>query len=331
MGQILVLGAAGFLGLNAVAALRAAGVTPRCTRRRRTNVMLLRKLAVPMVEADLDDPASLRAAMHGCDVVIHAAGHYPRVSLFRDEALATGRRQIDAALDAAAAAGVRRFVYVSSIATVAPRGGAPSTERDRYAIPPGIGVYHDLKWYMERRVLDEDRLEVAVACPGACIGPLDLKLGTARILAALGWGQDPPHPDGWVNLVDARDVGRALARLALHPTPPRRVLLAAHDRRLHPLMVALARRYGAPRPSAPLSAAVAARIADAEERRSLASSQRPRLVREIVDLVVHGMRIDATLAQQVLGLRWRTLEDTLDTWDAWALRLGFLPPMEPVS
>lgn len=74
----LVLGAAGFLGLNLVDELRAAGVDPLCARRARTNVIPLRSRRARMVNVDLDEPASLIAAMAQVDLVIHAAGHYDR-------------------------------------------------------------------------------------------------------------------------------------------------------------------------------------------------------------------------------------------------------------
>jgi hypothetical protein len=129
-----------------------------------------------------------------------------------------------------------------------------------------------------------------------------------------------------VNVVDARDVGEALARLAHAPAPPRRVLLSAGTRRLHELLEQIAARYQAPRPSPPLPAAAAIALADAEEARVAARGGRPALSREIVDLIVHGVPIAAGLAEAALGMRWRPLADTLDAYDAWARRMRLVPP-----
>src|SRR5512140_575013 len=90
----LVLGAGGFIGLNLVDALLASGEKPSCGRRRRSNVLALRERRVPLVQADLDTPAELFAAMQGKDVVFHAGAHYPRLSLDRERALDTGLRQL---------------------------------------------------------------------------------------------------------------------------------------------------------------------------------------------------------------------------------------------
>ncbi len=322
----LVLGAAGFLGLNLVDALRDLGVDPLCARRRRTNVIPLRSRKARMVVADLDDPASIRAAMDGIDVVFHAAGHYPRHSQDALATFETGLRQLDNVLEAAAEAGVSRLVYVSSTATVAPSPKGLSDESDQFLTSPGFGVYHDLKWLMERRASAEDRFEIRVACPGACIGPWDLRVGTSALLVAAARHVDVPHPDGIVALVDGMDAARGIAAQGLAERAPDRVLYAGGNYRLHTLRTALALRYGGSLPAPPIGAAEAEARADTEERRALAERRRPELSREIVDLVVHGVPVDASLATRALGLQYTPLAQTLDRYDDWARRMRIIPP-----
>lgn len=322
--DVLVLGAAGFLGINLVDALVARGVAPRCGRRRRTNVLALRQRKVPMVQAELDAKDELRAAMAGVDVVYHVAGHYPRFSLDPAGAMTTGLTQLDNVLDAAAEAGVRRLVYVSSTATVAPAEGRASTEADVFPSAPGLGTYHELKWHMERRALAETRLEVLVACPAACLGPWDLRVGTSAMLVALARGLDVPHPDGVVSWVDARDVALGLLAMGADPAPPRRVLLSAGSLMLQELLARAGARYGVPVPP-PLSNAEAIAFADAEEARAQAQGGRAGLARELVDLIIHGVRLDASLARTALRLEFRPLDDTLGAFDEWARRVRILP------
>lgn len=324
----LVLGAAGFLGINLVDALRAAGVEPRCGRRKRTNVLPLRSRKANLVLADLDDAASLAEAMAGCDVVFHCAGHYPRHSLDRAGAFATGLDQLRRVLDVAAASGVRRLIYVSSTASVAPNpAGGPSDEHHVFPAMPGFGVYHDLKWAMEAVALAETRLEVLVANPAACIGPWDLRVGTSALLVALARGMDPPHPDGIVSIVDTRDVARALVAMAAHPSPPRRVVLSGGSYRFQALLERLAARYGVAPPSPPLADADALALADREEARAAREGGRAALSREIADLIVHGLPLSARLAETTLGLAWTPLSDTLDAFDDWGRRMRMLPPL----
>lgn len=325
MPETLILGAGGFLGLHAVDALRTLGEEPRCGRRPRSNVLGLRARKARMLTADLDDKDGLVEAMRGCDRVLHLAGHYPRTSLDPAGATRIGLEQSRRVLDAAAIAGVQRLVYVSSTATVAPNPEGLADERHLYAAAPPHGLYHSLKWQMERLFLDEDRFEVRVACPSGCLGPGDLRVGTSALLIGLARGMDPPHPDGVVALVDVRDVGQGLARLLLAERAPKRLILSAENHRLHELLCSVAPRYAVPTPSPALSAAEAIARADQEEALSLTENRRPGLSREIVDLVVHGLPLSARLAEDQLGLRWTPLSQTLDALDTWARRLSLIP------
>jgi dihydroflavonol-4-reductase len=325
----LVLGAAGFLGLNLVDALIANGQTPRCGRRARTNVLALRQRKAPLMQADFDAPETLEDAMRDVDTVFHLAGHYPRLSVEGPKERAIGLTRLERVLDAAAKAKVRRLIYVSSTATVAPRtDGAPSTEREVFDAAPDWGTYHDLKWHLEARARAERRFEVVVACPGACLGPWDLRVGTSAMLVGLGRGLAVPHPDGWVSWVDVRDVAVGLVALATLAEPPPRVLLSAASVRLQHLLELAAARYGVT-VSAPLSNEAARRLADEEEHRAASGGPRPALARELVDLIVHGPRIDAGLSRTALGLTYRPLDQTLHDFDEWARRVRFLPPKSP--
>lgn len=319
-----MLGSNGYLGLHVVDALREAGVEPRCGRRARGNVLGLLSRKARMVVADLDRPDTLEPAMAGCRTVVHVAGHYPRLSLHPDETLALGIRQAETVAEAAKRSGVRRLVYVSSTATVAPVEGA-STERDTYDVSPTHGVYHALKWEMERVFRDTSGLEVRVALPAGCVGPGDLRLGTSSLLVALARGMDPVHADGPVSLVDPRDAALGIARLATWDDAPDRVILSAFTRGLHDLLVDLAARYGVPRPSPALPAAEALARAEAAERLAEATRTRPTMSRELVELAVYGVPLDNHLSTSVLGVAYRPFATTLADFDRWASRLGFLP------
>jgi dihydroflavonol-4-reductase len=319
----LVLGAGGFLGLNLVAAMNARGIAPRCGRRARSNVLDLRRRRAALVLADLDRPETLGPALSGIDVVFHLAGHYPRLSLDAEGTVQTAERQMRALLDAAARASVKRLVYVSSTATVAASPHGASTEHDVHPHEPA-GAYHRAKWRMEALVAHERRFETVTVCPGACLGAHDWKVGTAALLVAAARGECPPHPDGWVNPVDAGDVAELLLNLARAPRPPSRVLAVGGNFRLHDLLAGVSRRYGPAVLPAPLPAREALAFAEAEEQRCVATGRRPRLSQEIAELVVRGVCIDASLGREWLGRAWTPLDTTLTTFDTWARGMGLL-------
>ncbi|GDX82661.1 dihydroflavonol-4-reductase [Deltaproteobacteria bacterium] len=322
--DVLVLGANGFLGLHVVDALRAEGVEPRCGRRRRSNVLGLLSRRANRVLADLDEPESLRGAMSGVNTVIHLAGHYPRHSLDPVGTLSLGVQQTRTVLDAAREAGVRRIVYVSSTATVSPSEVGASTEADRFDTPPNFGLYHRLKWAMEGVFAEAGDIEVRVALPAGCIGPGDLRVGTSAMLVALARGDDPPHPDGTVSLVDPRDAAVGIARQALRADAPSRLILSGRSVGLHPLLVEAAALLDVAPPSPPLSAETM--LARARAAESAAAGKRSALSQEIVELAVYGVPVDGSLATRALGVRYRSFADSLTDFVRWATPLGFLTP-----
>lgn len=274
------------------------------------------------------DRASLVEACRDREVVFHFAAHYPSLSLDHNATLATGLRQLENVLDSCAKAGVKRLVFVSSVATVRRTNGL-SSEEHAFPEAPGFGVYHDLKWHLERRILDESRFETSILCPGACLGPFDMRLGTSAMLVATARGERVPHADGWVNVSDARDVAEIAWRVALLDRMPSRLLVSASNHRLHDLLRQLAARYGAPRPDEPLTPNDAVALADREERQAAREGSRAAVSRELVDLTIHGSPIDASRAEQLCRHRYRSLDDTLDAFDEWARSRNIIPKAQP--
>ena len=331
--QPVILGAAGFLGVNLVDAMLARDISPRCLHRATTNTLPLRRRKVDRVVADVNDRASLVQAFAGARVVFHLAAHYPRDARTPDASIERALGELEQVLEAAAQAQVERLVFVSSTASVAPVTGRLAVEADTFAEGLSrttlleLGVYHAVKILMEQRVRKETRFQTVIACPGACIGPWDLRVGTSALMVATANHRDPPHPDGWVNFVDVRDVAEGLIALGAIEAPPDRVLMSGHPLRAHDFLVHLAKRYGAPAPSAPLSAEAAAAFADAEEERVHGTAERAMIAREIVDLIIHGQPIEAARFRALLGRPVTSLADTLDAFDAFARRLRFIPTL----
>src|SRR5262249_35845508 len=126
----LVTGANGFLGAAVVRALLADGRRARALVRRGSDRSNLRQLDVEVAEGDLTDPASLRAAVRGCEAVFHVAADY---RLWVADPAAMYRANVDGSvnvLEAAAAEHVARVVYTSSVAVLGiNRDRTPADER----------------------------------------------------------------------------------------------------------------------------------------------------------------------------------------------------------
>jgi UDP-N-acetyl-alpha-D-quinovosamine dehydrogenase len=126
--SVLVTGANGFLGTHIVGALLSRGVAVRGLVRRRDAA--LPPGANPAVVADLDDLPGIRRAVEGVEGVVHLAArvHLPDGEAAVDAAMQVNREGTRHLVDASVAAGVRDFVFASSVKTVGEQSHAPWTE-----------------------------------------------------------------------------------------------------------------------------------------------------------------------------------------------------------
>lgn len=125
--KILVTGAAGFLGRVVSGHLDGTGAKVRRMVRRRPTQSETDTVLVP----DLLDRRAVRAAVRGTDVVVHLAAraHIMRSSPGAEREFTSanveGTRIV---MEEAAAAGVRKFVFFSSVKAVGEENTAPWTE-----------------------------------------------------------------------------------------------------------------------------------------------------------------------------------------------------------
>ncbi len=113
MQRVLVTGSTGFIGWEVARLLAEEGVHPRLLVRRMQRGILVSPLDAEPVNGDLASPSSLRRAVEGTDTVIHLAARASfEAYRYVRPSIVDGSANL---MDAAAAAGVKCFVYASSL------------------------------------------------------------------------------------------------------------------------------------------------------------------------------------------------------------------------
>ena len=150
--MILITGATGFIGPRIVHALRADDRPVRALVREPANAGHLHAWGCETTVGDMNDAASLRRAVEGCDTVIHLVAILTGAPRDFDRVMTQGTRSL---VGAAKDAGVRRFVLMSALGV---------DERTKGLVP-----YYRAKWEMEQAV-KESGLEHVIFRPSFVFG-----------------------------------------------------------------------------------------------------------------------------------------------------------------
>jgi len=210
-GKTLVTGGTGFVGRAVVAELLAAGRQVRVLARNPDHPALA-GLAVEVARGDLRDPDSLKRALTDCTHLFHVAADYrlwvpDPATMYAINV--DGTRQL---LAAAAARGLDRVVYTSTVGTLGnPGDGTPGTEATPVSLKEMVGHYKRSKFLAELLALDFARqgLPLVVVNPSTPVGPWDYRpTPTGLMIVDFLRRRMPAYLETGLNLIHVRDVAR---------------------------------------------------------------------------------------------------------------------------
>jgi dihydroflavonol-4-reductase len=301
----LVTGATGFLGSHVARLLAERGERVRVLVRPGRERGRLDGQPVELVAGDLRDASSLERATEGVETVYHVAADYrlwARNPGDIYESNVTGTRNL---LEAARTAGVKRFVYTSTVATVAvPHGDSLPDERTVTTVDQMIGHYKRSKWLAEREALSAARagMPVVIVNPTTPVGPGDVKpTPTGRTIVDFLNGRMPAYVETGLNWVPVEDAAAGHLLAAERGVVGERYILGGENLSLKQVLDMLAgvSDRSAPRVRLPHAVALAAGYADAAVSRLL--GREPRIPLEGVRMARHSMFVDTSKARRELG------------------------------
>jgi nucleoside-diphosphate-sugar epimerase len=213
--KTLITGANGFLGSHVAERLAArGGVDLRLMLRRTSRLEFLEGLEYERFEGDVRDDKAVEAAVQGIETVIHVAGIVSALTEARYHEV--NARGTEAVVRAAAAVGVKRFVYVSSLAALGPSQDGVTVP----AVPNPVSGYGRSKLAGEQATLAEkDAMSVSIVRPPAVYGERDRGLLPLYRIAKLGFV--PVYGDGrrGLSFLHAHDAADAIITAALADGP----------------------------------------------------------------------------------------------------------------
>jgi len=332
--DILITGATGQIGSVCVRQLNARGITPVVLLRRPLPPGAWQGCQVRPVEGSLETVAdrSLTEALGRTRVLFHLAA---RVNLTGRGASEMERVNVEGSerlFAAAQAAGVRRFVHVSTIGAV----GCSDHREDllnedavfnlaRFGNP-----YFETKHRAEERLLaawraHPDPTQLVIVSPSITLGPP----GSFRRLARVKRRRRPPRPgspayklvvfwfDGGINLVDVRDAAAGILAAGERGTPGCRYILAGENLTIRSLMDHLREVFGTAGPRIRIPRSILTGSGRIAESWAAVTGRRARWNRSLARLAGSYWFYDASRAERDLGFRARPIRETLEDLRAW--------------
>ena len=245
----LLTGATGFLGSAILRQLVDDGQNVRVLARPNGDRRNIEKVACEITVGDLNDTASLQTAVAGCNALYHVAADYriwtPNPSeLYRTNDLGTVEL-----FRAAAAAGIERMVYTSSVATLGIRSdGKPSNEATPVSRSDMVGHYKRSKFDAETSVMSlisNEDLPIVIVNPSTPIGPRDVKpTPTGRIIVEAPAGRMPAFVDTGLNVVHVDDVAFGHLQAFKNGVIGERYILGGEDLSLRQILAEVAEIVG---------------------------------------------------------------------------------------
>lgn len=338
--RICVTGASGYVGTHIVRELLERGYLVRGTVRSLRDpakTAHLRGLAagleaserLELVEAQLDNAASLEAAMQNCWGLCHVA------SAAQLKAKDPQREIVDVAVDgtrnaleAASRAGVSRVVLTSSVAAVIDERKAIdhphsesdwNEERDVQRTPYTVSkaLAERAAWKLHAELPPERRFSLVAINPSVILGPVYAEVhtrSTPAVLLDLLRGKMPGMPKLYFSVVDVRDVATAHVNALEREALEGRFILYNQGMWMREMAELLRRRWptrpipkrGLPNWLVYASALVDPRINFAFLRRNL-------------DVI---RTLDNTRSRELLGIEYRPVAETIEDSATSFIELG---------
>lgn len=320
--SVLVTGGSGVVGSALVRSLVAAGAEVGALARSAEAAAAVEGLGAIAIDGDVLSQDSVATAVANRQFVFHVAGVNELCPKDPGRLWAVnvdGTRNVVRSADGA---GVERVVVTSSVTALGNPAGRPAVESDQ---PVGrfSSKYAESKWAGEKIALAEaGKAKVVVVNPASVQGP-GRATGTGKIILDLAAGRLPALVDATVSIVDIDDCAAGHLAACRLGSPGQRYILSGFTisiRQAVELLEGLiGERLGIRFVPASLARVLGPLLAPIS--RVVGG---PPLCREAVRTMTASHSYDGSRAERELGIAYRTPEETIRRFLAWANDTGMI-------
>jgi dihydroflavonol-4-reductase len=327
MGVAAVTGGTGFVGSHLVRLLCERGDKVRALARPTSRLDVLNGLPVDMVYGDLRDPNSLLPLVDGVSVLYHVAADYRLWSPNSSDLYESNVDGTTNILSAAAAAGVTKVVYTSTVGCLGiPKDGNPGDETTSVEFADMVGHYKKSKYIAEQVALQFARngMPLVIVNPSTPIGPGDHKpTPTGKIIVDFLNGKIPAYVDTGLNLIDVRDtaIGHILA--AEKGRIGEKYILGARNLTLKQILEIVALMYGKHAPKVKIPYKFAYFVGFVSTAWSHVTHCPPGIALESVKMARKKMFFSSEKAVHELGLPQSPVENSIADAVHWFIDHGY--------
>lgn len=326
--KLIVTGATGFIGGAVARLLIESGHSVRALVRPVSDASGLERAGVEVVRGDMLDTASLSAVVRGAEGLFHAAAVYSYSSRQPDKLYQVNADAVHTLFEAARAAGIRRAVYTSTVATLKwPGPGLLADESCAARLDELPGHYKRSKLLGEQAALSFNApgFEVVVVNPTTPFGPGDARPSpTGRIVVEFLRRRFPGYVQTGMNVCDVDDVARGHLAAFVHGRAGERYILGGRENlSLAEIYRTLAALTGLPRTPVrvPYVLAFAAGAAD-ELMEGVLLRREPYVPIEGLRVARHPMFVNGAKAIKELRLPQRAAAESLERSARWYVDNG---------
>ena len=327
--KVLVTGATGFVGSHVAQLLAAQGADLRLLVRTSSHTGNIADLKADRITGDLRDADSLKKAVAGCEFVFHVAADYRLWVRDPEEMYRSNVEGTRAIVRVSQAAGVRRVIYTSSVATMGfTRTGKVVDEESQVSLNHMVGHYKRSKFLAEQVALEAGQkgANVVVVNPTTPVGERDIKpTPTGRIIVDFLKRKFPAYVDTGLNLVDVAEVARGHLLAMEKAIPGQRYILGGMDLTLKQILDQLSALTNLPAPTIRVPHLVALGFAAFDQFfTGMIFRQEPRATIDAVRMGRKKMFASSAKAERDLGYKIVPVEDALRRAVNWFNTHGYV-------